>query len=122
MYITIPSYPNPYSTRPITDAVGFIGISNFDHFQGNGRLVLAIYPDAASAQADLPPIATREYVIPAVDPVADPNVTDPKFGLPSLKTIEAQNGQIFEALVGVFYQLLLADPALKGATPLTGTT
>ena len=113
MFIKIPTYKTIYSATPFSNAIGFIGVSNFAHLQGTGRIELAVYADLAAAEAGLTPIARRSYPIPAADAPATPG----KFALPALKTIEANNAQVFTALVAVFYGLILGDPELPGAAP-----
>lgn len=146
--LSIPSYPNPYATTPITNAVGWISFLALDFSTPvpSGRVVLNVNADAQGATQYKPPIVQKSYSLGQVlraeipgtpeipgnpgDPNADPPVP-PTEAVPAVPGVPAivfpsfadllgdpEFAQAFGVIRAKLYAAVAVCPCLEGATPL----
>lgn len=126
MSLQVPSYPDPTSTTPVTNAYAWIASLAIDFVSGAGRVTVWVNRNAASASAALPPVATLDYGLGQVITPASgstPAVTFPTLTqlLTSAATIQAANPSSapFDSIRAAVYQALQALPQFAGSTQVS---
>jgi hypothetical protein len=96
MSLSVPSYPNPYSTTPLPAAYAWIETVSLDYANGSGSLVVRVNADAAS------------YALPPIDRVF---ITMGQGGFPDFTTVMQATASLDQAQTRDYlYQQLQALP------------
>jgi hypothetical protein len=139
MALLIPEYPNPYSTTPATNAIGWVSFIALDASKPavTGRVVININQDEASANAYLSPLGQVNLSLGQVlvaevpdvpEVVADPESDPPIEGVPAVPgtpavmfptfaelMADSEFASAFEVIKAKLYAAALASPELPGA-------
>lgn len=117
MSLSVPIYPNQYSTTPLENAYVWINAINLDLVRRTGSLGVFVNVDAASASAGLDPIDAFGVTLGEVqtDGTTFPTLTDI---LTSAATAAVADGTLspFDAIRKAIYTALLLHPKLTGGT------